>query len=85
MNLHIIFTETDILLTKHPYASWLDIQDTYSDYKASLGPWDHDEVIGFLSENYPDIFPSAKEQVLAILSSLEETNSVTFDGINNAG
>jgi len=84
MQLHIIYTETDIFLTKHPYASWRNIQDMYPDYKASLGPWEQGEVIGFLADEYSNISPSAEEQVLGLLSSSKDTKSVTFSGASNA-
>ena len=84
MQLHIIYTETDMLLTKHRYASWRDIQDAYPAYKTSLGPWDHEEVIGFLVDDYSQVFPPAREQVLALLHSADETKPVTFSGVNNA-
>lgn len=84
MQLQIIYTEADMFLSKHPYAYWRSIQDAYPDYKTSLGPWDQDEVIAFLADDYPKIFPSSEEQVLTLLSSAEETKLVTFGGTDNA-
>jgi hypothetical protein len=83
MQLHIIYTEAGIFLTKHQYASWRNIQDEYSDFKTSLGPWDQDEVIAFLKDEYSKMYPSAEEQVWALIASTEETKLVIFGGADN--
>ena len=68
MQLHIVYTETNVLLSKYPYASWREIQDAYETYMTSLGPWEHEEVIEYLADEYPDLSPSAQEQVAAFLA-----------------
>lgn len=78
MPLHIIHTETGLLLSKRAYPSWRAIQDAYPDYKASLGPWDADEVIDYLADEYPDIAPSAAEQVTSFLASPDEAVAIAF-------
>lgn len=62
MQLHIVYTETNALLSKYPYASWREIQDAYETYMTSLGPSEHEEVIEYLADEYPDLSPSAQEQ-----------------------
>ena len=84
MQLQIIYTETDVFLTKHTDARRRNIQDVCPDYKTSLGTWEHDEVIGFLADEYSKISPSAEEQALGFLSSPEHTKSVTFSGASHA-
>lgn len=68
MELHIIYTESDVLLSKARYDSWREIQEQYAGYKASLGPWTPDAVIDYLAADYPDLAPSAAAQVTALLS-----------------
>lgn len=77
--LHIIFTRDEaVLISKQPYGSWRDIQDEYDGYMTSLGPWDPDVVASWLSEEYKDLFPLAREQVSAILSSDQMACRVSF-------
>lgn len=45
MQIQIIYTQTGVLLSKHPYPSWREIQNQYTDYMTSLGPWDAEMVI----------------------------------------
>lgn len=78
MELHIIYTETQVLLSKRAYASWTEIQDEYDTYKTSLGPWDEEDVIDFLAEEYTDIAPPARDQVGAFVSSNDVVSEVTF-------
>lgn len=80
MQLHIIYTETDMLLSKRPYGSWKEIQDEYVDYKASLGPWCVEEVVEFLYYEYLDISPTAFEQVSSFLASADEVTKISFTG-----
>ncbi len=48
---------------KKKYGEWIQIQEEFPDYKASLGPWSLDEVIDFLNEEYDNLVPSASIQV----------------------
>ncbi|MBN1254430.1 MAG: hypothetical protein JXA50_04085 [Deltaproteobacteria bacterium] len=72
MQLHIIYTETYMLLSKRSYGAWREIQEEFENYKASLGSWEDDEVIQYLSDEYSDLYPSAKEQVEALLSGPDD-------------
>ena len=78
MELHIIYTDTDMLLSKARFGSWREIQDQYADYKTSLGPWESDAVIDYLAFDYHDLVPSAATQVAALLASESPTCGLTF-------
>jgi hypothetical protein len=67
--LHIIFTESSLLLSKNDYQDWRVIQEEFEDYKASLGPWPEAEVSAYLDDEYPSIVPSAQIQVSKFLKS----------------
>jgi hypothetical protein len=78
MKLHIIYTDIEMLLSKKTYASWREIQDEFDDYKTSLGPWDDDEVVQYLSEEYSALRPSAQEQVGAFIRGVANVGKLTF-------
>lgn len=78
MLLYIIYIETDILLSKRQYGSWREIQDEYQNYKASLGPWSVQEVIEFLSDEYPKICPSAQQQVQSLIFDTHDVKTIAF-------
>ncbi len=78
MKLHIIYTETELLLSKRPYASWRDIQDVHPDFKTSLGPWRDADVVAYLADEHPDLSPAAIEQVEELLRGSEETIALRF-------
>jgi len=80
MHLHIIYTETAMLLSKRSYASWREIQDEYQSYRASVGPWPHEWVAEYLSDEYSDLWPSAQEQVHVFLSEALEVKALAFRG-----
>ena len=84
MQLHIVYTETGMFLTKQAAVSWRCFQDAHPDFKASLGPWGSGEVTEFLADHHPDVYPIAEEQVAALLSSTTDTCPVTFRVIDNA-
>ncbi|SIT46057.1 conserved hypothetical protein [Paraburkholderia piptadeniae] len=72
MDLHVIYTRSDrILLSRRPYESWRHIQDDVADYMASLGPWSSAETIEYLSQEHPELNPSASHQVGTFLASAE--------------
>lgn len=78
MLLHIIYTETAMFLSKKAYPSWRDIQDEFSDYKASLGPWEADAVTEYLQDDYSDLVPSAATQVAELVRSDSVLRQLTF-------
>ncbi len=51
-DLHIVFCQSEMLLSKRYYKDWREIQRDYEDYKASLGPWTIDQVIEYLTLDY---------------------------------
>lgn len=78
MKLHIIYTESEIVLSKKDYTSWQEVQDDFPDYKASLGPWLDSDVVEYLDAEYFNIFPSARTQVNALCDSELSTSVVRF-------
>lgn len=78
MDLHIIYTQGEMLLSKRAYSSWQEIQDEYTDYQASLGPWGEEEVIEYLSDEYPDLEPSVEQQVMSLVSSTQPVHTLSF-------
>ncbi|HWT17049.1 MAG TPA: hypothetical protein VN581_14830 [Patescibacteria group bacterium] len=78
MQLYLIYTDTQMLVSRHPYASWQDIQAQLADYKASLGPWEVADVIEYLADQYDDLEPAAEVQIAALLAASEDTRVVQF-------
>jgi hypothetical protein len=76
--IHIIYTEAEMLLSRQVFASWREIQDAYETYKASLGPWSADEVVEYLEDEYRDLSPAARVQMGSFLASGAETHVLTF-------
>ncbi|KTF17026.1 hypothetical protein [Pseudoalteromonas sp. H105] len=67
--MHIVITEKEVILTKHDYQSFREIQNDFFDYVTSLGPWSFEEIVDYLEIEYPNIAPSAKEQVEGLINS----------------
>ncbi len=78
MELHIIYTESAMLVSKERFSSWRAIQDRYLDFKSSLGPWEAEAVIAYLSDEYADLMPAASIQIDALLRSEAATCVLTF-------
>jgi len=84
-DMHIVYTEDGVHLSVAPHSSWQEVQAAYPKYKASLGPWSGAEVVEFLADEYPDLVPSAAEQVRLLLASQAQDCVVTFrDGSSAA-
>ena len=69
MYFHIVFTDSEIILTKIEYESWRELQNDFCDYKTSLGPWSEEEITNYLQDQYPNIKPCAAEQVTKLKES----------------
>ncbi len=67
-SIHVIYTEQDIILSNKPYADWREIQSSFSDYKASFGPWDGYEVSDYIKDEHPS-FVGGLSEVLRKLRS----------------
>jgi hypothetical protein len=67
-----------MLLSRHPYQSWREIQNQYPDYMTSLGPWEEDTVIEYLADEYPELSPHPQEQVNAFIADTQEARVLTF-------
>lgn len=76
--LHLIYTATDILLSRRGYADWRDIQAEHATYKASLGPWGAEDIIAYLDDEYAQLYPSARAQVDAFLDGPLDILALTF-------
>jgi hypothetical protein len=76
--LHIIFTDEQVIVSKKAYASWQKVQAEFDDYKASLGPWDAATTVSWLEEEY-DLAPSAEEQIASLLSSDQTARTISFE------
>jgi hypothetical protein len=70
---HLVYLRPDgLLLTKKPSADWREIQDEHPDYMTSLGPFDEDELVEFLTHEYgPDDarWAFTREQIRDFMSS----------------
>ena len=69
MKIHIIYLENDMLLSKAEYSDWKQIQDQFQEYKASLGPWDSEEIIEYLSEEYPEMYAEKQDEITTYLNN----------------
>jgi hypothetical protein len=67
-----------MLLSKHPYQSWREIQNQYPEYMTSLGPWEEKTVIEYLADEYPELSPHPQEQVNALIADTQEARVLTF-------
>ncbi|MES2675939.1 MAG: hypothetical protein V4660_17005 [Pseudomonadota bacterium] len=76
--IYIIYTSSNVFLSKKKYLSWYEIQEEYSDYVASLGPWSAEEVIDFLKEEYSDLEQNAEVQVTALAAQMEMAKELLF-------
>ncbi|MEJ2591356.1 MAG: hypothetical protein P8178_08145 [Candidatus Thiodiazotropha sp.] len=79
MIISIVYLEHGMVITKKEYQSWREIQDEFGDYKTSLGPWDTKEVTDYLSDEYPDLSPSAEVQVMKLIENGNESLKLTFN------
>lgn len=72
---YIVYCEERMLLDKGPYADWRQIQDAYSDYKASLGPWSERDIIEFLNEDWgsdESRWPFSRNSIASFFRSSEQ-------------
>ncbi len=79
MKLYIIYTDQDVLISKKDYSSWKEIQEEYVDFKTSLGPWQTEDVIDFLSCEYEEkLLPSASVQVNSLLRESDLATALSW-------
>lgn len=67
-----------MLVSKHPFRTWGEIQNRYPDYMTSLGPWKEDTVIEYLAEEYPELSPHPQDQIDALLADAQIARVLTF-------
>jgi hypothetical protein len=75
--LHIIFTDEQVLVSKKAYASWQEVQAEFDAYKGSLGPWDTATTVSWLEQEY-NLAPSAEEQISSLLSGDQTVRTLSF-------
>ena len=78
MLIHIVYIEYGVFLSKKTYGSRRDIQDEFTDYKASVGPWETDVVTEYLQDEYPDLMPTAASQVTELIQSDAVLRKLSF-------
>lgn len=78
MPLHILYTDIHILLSRRPPGTPDEIRVLQVRYTTSLGPWSEAAVVAFLAEEYPDLWPSAREQVASFLEGPDHERVLTF-------
>ena len=71
--LTIVHTEYGMCLTTMEFADWREVQDAFSGYKASLGPWSVTEILEYLPIEYPTEQPFTAEAVRALAASEDAT------------
>ncbi|WP_236438920.1 hypothetical protein [Pseudomonas syringae] len=67
-----------MLISKHPFQSWREIQNQYPDYMTSLGPWEEGTVIEYLAGEYPELFPHPQDQIAALIADAQVERVLTF-------
>lgn len=78
MELHIIYTETAVFLSKKAYSTWQEVQRDFSAYKASLGPWLAFQVVEYLDDEHPALQPGASQQVAQFLAGSSLVVELSF-------
>ena len=76
--LHLIYTRSEMFVSKRPWSSWQEIQDAYEGYMSSVGPWSEEATIDYLQDEYPKLWPDAEGQIGALMSGAVETVALTF-------
>ena len=71
--LTIVHTEYGMCLTTMEFADWREVQDAFSGYKASLGPWSVTEILEYLPIEYPTEQPFTAEAVRALADAEDAT------------
>jgi DNA relaxase NicK len=78
MKLHVVYTEDAVLLSKQSDLFWAELQVSIPGYKTSLGPWDQNEVVEYLDDEYKGLEPAASEQVYSFVQSPASFQELTF-------
>ncbi len=67
-NITIVHTRRGMLLSKRKYGDWREVQDSFDDYKTSLGPYALDELWEYLNIEYPGAVPFDRDEVDSFLA-----------------
>ena len=79
MKITIIYLENEMLISKKQYDSWREIQDEYPGFKTSLGPWSEEDVVSYLTSEYPRLNPKAPEQAASLLDGEDVSLTLEFE------
>jgi len=71
--LTIVHTDHGMCLTTTQFARWQEVQDAFSGYASSLGPWSPSEMIEYLAIEYSTAPPFADETVQRLAKSRDST------------
>ncbi len=77
---HLVFLRSGrMLLVKRPDADWRQLQDDYSDYMTSLGPWTGDEIASYFTDDYTDDdskWPLSRQAIMEFFASSDVELSI---------
>ena len=59
----IVHTSSGVCLTTKRFQDWQSTQEAFADYKASLGPFEADDLLEYLRIEYPDDAPFCADDV----------------------
>ena len=74
----LIVLDDRTLITNITYKSSQDIEKDFDRYISSSGPWDEVDVIDLLNKEYPNLNPSASEQIESLLRRGNNTAILQF-------
>jgi hypothetical protein len=66
---HIIHLRSGFLLSKYNYKSWRDIQGEYEDYITSVGPFNFEGLVEYLTIEYGKDWPISKKEITEFIYS----------------
>lgn len=71
--IHYIILKDTILLSKKNYSDWKEIQNDFDEYKASLGPYNKEDLIDYLRLDFKDEneFPISLQRIESFFNSDE--------------
>ncbi len=75
-NLHLVIREGELwAIAKHDGGAeaWRELQDRFSDFKTSLGPYDLDNLLAVMEFEWLDLFLAHEEKIRAFAKSGDQT------------
>lgn len=65
----VVLKDGTLLLVKRPAADWRALQNEFEEYQTSLGPFDFDEAMGAVEQEWPDIYSMRAATMRAFAAS----------------